>query len=110
LSKQITNRFGLAMRELSQKPLDLHTAFADTSRLVPMDLSSYDLAGFQHHFGNPLALSPPASTVPLSELSEDSDSAPCRNSLDLRDLSDDLKAHRRIVPELRCVVNVRKSA
>jgi hypothetical protein len=75
-----------------------------------VDLGPYGFATFQHHVGYTLALSPLTSTVPLSELSENSDSAPCCNGFDFGDLSDDLKTHHRIVPKDRCAVNARMSA
>src|SRR3974390_1662491 len=62
--KQMTIPFDRPdMVHASQIALDLEFALADTRCLIPVDLHKHDFPTGQSYSGNPLALTPPATTV-----------------------------------------------
>jgi hypothetical protein len=78
---------------LSQNVLDLEFLLADACRFIPMDLREADRPVLKSNLGYPLALSPSATPIQLSESRYLSDTRADGERLDLRDVADDREIH-----------------
>jgi hypothetical protein len=78
---------------LSQKVLDLEFLLADASSFVPVNLREADRSILKTNRGYPLALSPSATPIQLSESSYLPYSGAYGERLDLRDVADDREVH-----------------